>query len=196
MKKKKSNQDKIDWLEEQIVRRIAVAQEKLAGKHEGVNVPTSLRQNRTWENEELGIEQIGSAGSFTTTHKTHGKAVKKLNDELIKLSQPAKKKYKPLSETVVELTIKNEALNDKLTKTANQFVAWQTEVDELRDMFQIAESSEQGLIESKRELQKELDEKDQIIKNLRLELIAERNKRNDSSHDSKITKVDFGGDKS
>lgn len=190
----KGNQEREEELEEQINNRIIAAQEKLAGKHEGLDIPTTLRKNRVWKNEGLGIEPIGSPGSFTTTNLKHGKAVKKLYKLLTKLKQPSKTKYKPLNEKVEELTNENEMLKDRLVKTANQFVAWQSEVDEIRNCFQIAQSSEQGLIESKRELQEELKEKNEIIKNLRLELVEERNKH--ANLDSNVTEVNFGQDKS
>jgi len=191
MTDKKNNQEKEQWLENQIAIRISIAQEKLVGKHNAIAVPTSLRTNRVWEDEGLGVEKIGSPTSFTSTHETHGKSIKRLNTLLIKLKEPTKRNYKPLRETVENLKNENIELNDRLTKTANQFIAWQSELDEMRDMLQITQSSEQGLIESKREQTEELKEKEEIIKNLRKELVDLRN----SGRKSNITEVDFGGDK-
>jgi chromosome segregation ATPase len=189
--KNKSNKEKIRWLEDQIKVRISLSQEKLSGKHVGLDVPTSLRQNRIWENADYGVERIGSPSSFKTTHKKHGKYVKQLNALLVKLRGPTKRKYKPLRETVEQLTYENESLKDNLVKTANQFVEWQSELDDMRDMLQITQSSEQGLIESKEGLQQALKEKDEIIKRLRMELVQARN----ADATSTITEVDFGGDK-
>jgi|GEM_PF-3037560 len=190
---KKGNEDKAIWLEGQIAKRISVVQEKIKGNHENLDVPLSLRQNRVWVNEELGIEEIGSPTSFTMTHKQHGVKVNQLNNLLIKLKEPSKKKYKPLNKINESLQQENTELKDLLKKTANQFVEWESELNEKRDMLQITQSSEQGLIEAKRELQDELNEKDKIIKNLRLELVVALN-LSKKDNGSNITQVYFGKD--
>jgi hypothetical protein len=81
---------KVPSVAERIERRIELLSQWLQhGVPPGKTIPLSLNKAREWDDAELGITPIGSAGDFVTTNKTHGSRIEAFD----KLRKMALKRY-------------------------------------------------------------------------------------------------------
>lgn len=189
----KNNHDKTNALRAQIQLRIDLANKVRLGEVQ-LDIPLSLRKNKDWVSPEHGIEAIGSPSSFTTTHAVHGSKVKELNGLLLQLKKPRRKAYTPASVKLEKLKNENTRLKDSIVNVANQFVSYQSLIDEFRDEITILRVGEQGLLDEKADLLKEIKAKEQSIRELRREtiLLRERIKKYEKKGGN-ITHLDFEG---
>jgi len=172
-------------LKEQIALRVELLEMKLRGELDDTVVPTSLTKLRLWENQEHGVERIGSPGSFVTTHKEHGRKVLQLQKLLGQLRKPKKSKTKPASKKLSEVTKENIRLKDLLQSTANQYVQHSQELKRLKERTILNKTMETGLREELKEVKAELADAKEEIASLRKKLLK-------PSSSSKVTQVNFG----
>ncbi len=186
MNSPESNEDKAKKLAEQIELRLRVLNEKIIGAHTELEIPTSLTKVRNWVCDELGIEKIGSPSSFVTSHKEHGRKVKKIANCLETLKKQKKLPKKPKEQKLTELKAKNKELNESLTNAANQYVQYSQETKRLKEELILINSKVEGLTEELDETLSELQiARDEIIL-LRKKLAQYENRKA-----SKVTKVEF-----
>ena len=182
-----NNEDKAKKLGEQIELRLRILNEKVIGEHPELEIPTSLTKMRNWVCYELGIEKIGSPSSFVTSHKEHGRKVKKIANCLETLKKQKKPLKKPREQKLTELKAKNRELNESLTNAANQYVQYSQETKRLKEELILSNSKVEGLTE-------ELDETLSELQIARDEIIVLRKKlaQYEDRKASKVTKVEFG----
>ena len=182
-----NNEDKAKKLGEQIELRLRILNEKVIGEHPELEIPTSLTKMRNWVCYELGIEKIGSPSSFVTSHKEHGRKVKKIANCLEILKKQKKPPKRPREQKLTELKAKNRELNESLTNAANQYVQYSQETKRLKEELILSNSKVEGLTE-------ELDETLSELQIARDEIIVLRKKlaQYEDRKASKVTKVEFG----
>ena len=136
------------------------------GIPEGYKVPDSLNKVRTWEDDSLGIKQIGSPSSFTTSHSKYGGQVKKIANILEELNRSKKKKPRKNSSAQL-LHQEREKLGHyekALVEAANQYAVVSVNLKEAQRDLRIARQS--------------LESENNEIRQLKIELAkAESNKR-------------------
>ncbi len=182
-----SNEDKAKKLAEQIELRLRVLNEKTKGKHTKLEIPNSLTKLRKWTCDELGIEKIGSPSSFVTSHKEHGRKVKKIANCLEILKKQKKPPKRPREQKLTELKARNKELNESLTNAANQYVQYSQETKRLKEQLILSNSKVEALTEHLDETLSELQiARDEII------LLRERLVHYEDRKGSKVTKVEFG----
>lgn len=193
MTRAKNNQAKTNVLKAQIQLRIDLANKARLGEVE-LDIPLSLRKNKDWVNQEHGIEAIGSPSSFTTTHPVHGHKVQELNELLLQLKKPRRKAYTPAGVKLEKLKNENKRLKESIVNVANQFVSYQSLMDEFKDEIIILKAGEQGLLEEKADLLQEIKTKNQSIRELRRETVRLREKiKRYEKKGGNITHLDFDG---
>lgn len=191
MTRTKNNQDKANALKAQIQLRIDLANQARLGELL-LDIPLSLRKNKDWVNSEYGVEAIGSPSSFTTTHPVHGHKVQELNELLLQLKKPRRKAYTPAGVKLEKLKNENTRLEESIVNIANQFVSYQSLIDEFKDEIAILKAGEQGLLEEKAELLQEIKTNNQSIRELRRETILLREKiKKYEKKGGNITHLDF-----
>lgn len=184
-----SNTEKAKKLAEQIELRLKVLNQKINGEHSQLVVPPSLTKIRLWEHEELGIEKIGSPGSFVMSHLEHGRKVKKIAKCLDLLKHQKKTPKKPKEQKISDLIAKNKELNESLTNAANQFVQYSAESKRLKEELVLSRSKVEGLSEELEEVKGALQAARDEITLLRKKLVQK-----EGGNVSKVTTVRFGKD--
>lgn len=153
------------------------------GVPEGYALPSSLNKVREWNDQELGIEKIGSPSSFTTGHKAYGRLVTKISKVLIKLNAPTKKKKQTNpAKQLQQLKATNENYEEAFVNSANQYASLRIDLDKYQKLYRVARQSQS-------DVQQELDAVEETIRELKAELVRERAR---SSH-KKITSIEFRG---
>ena len=111
------------------------------GAPDGQRVPASLNQVRIWQDPSLGIVQIGSSASFTTTHRVHGELVTRISQVLRDLaaqrSPPPLGKKKSAAQGRAQLA----AHKRMLEAAANQYAAMTVELRETQLDLRVARQS-------------------------------------------------------
>jgi len=179
-----SNAEKAQKLTEQINKRYELLKAIKVGSIADIELPKSLNKLREWDNQELGIERIGSPSSFTTNHKLHGNTIKRIDTLLKELIKPKKPRKKT---TKTELKRDNNNLEAALQNAANQYVEYSQEIQRLKVEASLLKSKEHGMEEEILELKSALKVAREENLTLRKKLI-----QYESKAQSKVTKLDFG----
>ena len=135
----------------------------LSNLPEGTYVPVSLNQLREWEDAGLGISRIGSAASFTMTHRVHGAAVRELDRLLRELADQRAALRKPKKARRAKRKRRLAELKSSFTGAANQYVVLSVELHETQLQLRIAEQSVAAFKRESSELRTE-------VRNLKVEL--------------------------
>ena len=179
-----SNAEKAQRLTAQINKRYELLKAIKVGSIADIELPKSLNKLREWDNQELGIERIGSPSSFTTNHKLHGNTIKRIDTLLKELLKPKKPRKK---RTKTELKRDNNNLEAALRNAANQYVEYSQEIQRLKVEASLLKSKEHGMEEEILELKSALNVAREENVTLRKKLLQYESKTL-----SKVTKLDFG----
>ncbi len=182
-----NNEDKKNWLENQIKARLDLLERKEKGELPDLVVPTSLAKCQVWENPDYDINKIGSSSSFVSTHKKHGNRIKKISKLIADLNKKKKSKPTSSSHKIAQLSREKENLEDILTQTSNQFVQYSHECARLQGEVVLLKSIEAGLLEEIEELKAELDQSRSESISLRKKIIQLQ-----GGTGGKIANIDFG----
>ena len=140
-----NNLERSEHLHRQLARRREVLAEwverGLSNLPEGTYVPVSLNQLREWEDAGLGISRIGSAASFTMTHRVHGAAVRELDRLLRELADQRAALRKPKKARRAKRKRRLAELMSSFTGAANQYLVLSAELQETQWQLRIAEQS-------------------------------------------------------
>ena len=162
-----NNLERSEHLHRQLARRREVLAEwvkrGLSNLPEGTYVPVSLNQLREWEDAGLGISRIGSAASFTMTHRVHGAAVRELDRLLRELADQRAAQRKPKKARRAKRKRRLAELKSSFTGAANQYVVLGAELHETQLQLRIAEQSVAAFKRESSELRTE-------VRNLKVEL--------------------------
>ena len=108
---------------------------------EGTSVPVSLNQVRQWEDVCLGISRIGSASSFTTTHRVHGAVVRDIDRLLRELAEQRAARGKRKKARGAKLKRRLAVLESSLSGAANRHATLSVERHETELQLRVAEHS-------------------------------------------------------
>ena len=157
---------------EHVRRQIELRREVLAGwaetgfssLPEGTSVPVSLNQVRQWEDAHLGITRIGSASSFTTTHRVHGAVVRDIDRLLRELAEQRAAPGKRKKTRGAKLKRRLALLESSLSGAANRYAVLSAELHETQLQLRVAEQSVAAFKRENSELRTE-------VRNLKVELV-------------------------
>ena len=138
-----SNASRAKRLREQVEARVRHLRDWAAqGVPDGFEAPGSLNRVREWRDERLGIEPIGSPGSFTRTHRIHGAAVREIAELLKDLRARKRRKRPPSNGKLLEKKRRQIAqLERALTAAANRYAQLKVELDHTKMRLSVAEHS-------------------------------------------------------
>lgn len=155
-------------VEQRIDRRLEVLREWLnEGVAAGKNIPRGLNAVRKWHDSQLGIEPIASPNDFTTTHPVYGSRVRDIAGLLTAL----KKKFDSRSAKSSEASSPAVKFDRKEADRQLQAAVsqWHSERHASQRYQQQAESAAAHNVL----LQAELNQKDQLIADLRSKLASQ-----------------------
>ena len=159
-------------IENRIERRLEVLREWLReGIPAGKLIPKSLAEARAWEDAELGIVAIVSPNEFTTTHPTFGARVRDVGGLLTALKKKFNKPTSvPTRSSDAALKFDRSALERQLAAAVSQ---WHAERDRMQQEKGRADSAEFRSVM----LLKEVEQKDELIADLRRQLASKQGLR-------------------
>ena len=134
----------------------AWAKTGVSGLPEGTNVPDSLNQVRQWADARLGITGIGSAASFTKTHRVHGALVRDIDRLLRELAQQRAAQLKRKNSRGAKRARRLALLESSLASAANRYAALSAELDETKLQLRVAEQSVEAFKRENTELRTEV----------------------------------------
>ena len=128
-----------------------------------MSVPLSLNQVRQWEDVHLGITRIGSASSFTTTHRVHGAVVRDIDRLLRELAEQRAAKGKRKKARGAKRKRRFAVLESSFSGAANRYAVLSDELHQTQFRLRVAEQSVAAFNRENSELRTE-------VRNLKLEL--------------------------
>ena len=162
-----NNLERREHVHRQLERRrevlVAWAKIGVSGLPEGTSVPVSLNQVRQWEDARLGITRIGSAASFTTTHRAHGALVRDIDRLLRELAEQRAAKLKRKKTRGAKRARRLALLESSLSGAANRYAVLSAELHETQLQLRVAEQSVAAFKRENSELRTE-------VRNLKVEL--------------------------
>lgn len=160
-------------IEQRIDRRLEVLRSWLRdGIPAGKSIPKNLKAARVWEDPELGIARIASPNEFTSSHHLHGPAVREIAAVLTQLK---KRFHRPKTASASSA----QALSTRFDRTAYErqlervVSQWHSERDLRLNEKKRADAAEARSIM----LLQESAEKDELIADLRRQLVARKGLR-------------------
>ena len=155
-----NNLERSEHLHRQLARRREVLAEwvelGLSSLPEGTCVPVSLNQVRQWEDAGLGISRIGSAASFTTTHRVHGAAVREFVPLLRALADQRAARGKRKKARGAKRKRRLAVLESSLSGAANRYAVLSAGLHETQLQLRVAEQSVAAFKRENSELRTEL----------------------------------------
>ena len=123
---------------------------------DGTSVPVSLNQVRQWEDARRGIRRIGSASSFTTTHRVHGALVRDIDRLLRELAEQRAAQLKRKKTRGAKPARRLALLESSLSGAANRYAILSAELHDTRVQLRVADQSAVAFKSENSELRSEV----------------------------------------
>ena len=123
---------------------------------EGTSVPVSLNQVRQWDAVSLGIEKIGSAASFTTTHPVYGSLVRDVDRLLRELGEQRAAQRKRKRSRGADCARRLALMKRSLSEAANRYAVLSAELKDTGERLRVADKSAEQFKRENAELRSEV----------------------------------------